>query len=333
MVVVGCLQVAVQGVSNKGCGGLFLTIFSVPNRNSLPQSPQVSDLIMFRAITVIAAAAAVPYVITKAPDLDKLLPGEQESAAEIAVAADGLGQNPPAGRNSPQNLASNHYPSSAPYRRMHSVSLHDVFRFDVSKGWVYHRWSRKSTALAELGLFGIRVPLVTGTQMHDIAGSLTYYFSEGDVLERISFTGHTGDTTQLVMLMTQRYGLQPQPTVVVGEQLFQERYQDHVFSELRIRPAFVVRANSPLDNYAVELELQRPGAPTPLPRRTPPGNLATSEQQADSKSEAASESETKDPETEEVVKKTPEEAWRMYSPRSRVPKEQVQNLDRRDRFW
>jgi hypothetical protein len=283
---------------------------------------------MFRLLIILALAVAVPYVARNGANLDKIWPASQGSPNDAAAAAGKAvpGSSPVV--SSPQQPGAVLYPSSAPLEGTPSMSLHEVFRFDVSKQWVYQRWARKSTALAELGLYGIRVPLVTGTQMHDLAGSLTYYFGESGSLERISFTGRTGDTTQLVMLLSQRYGLRPQPTVVVGEQLLQERYEEYVFSELRTRPAPVLWANSPHDSYAVELDLQRPGATTPLPQRT---LLGEPEQQAN----VSPDGETASGEgaAEKTAEKTPDEAWKSLSPRSQVPKEQVENLDRLSRFW
>jgi hypothetical protein len=286
---------------------------------------------MFRLLIILAAAVAVPYLVKNGPNLDKIWPAGQKSAQITDAAAGGSVPGSSLVLGPSQGLGTAISPSSAPLEGMPSMSLHDVFRFDVSKEWVYQRWARKSTALAELGLFGIRVPLVTGTQMHDLAGSLTYYFGQNGYLQRISFTGRTGDTTQLVMLMSQRYGLRPQSTVVVGEQLLQERYEEHVFSELRTRPAPVLWANSPHDSYAVELELQRPGAKTPLPQRTLLGNSPLAEQVA--ATEVASETASGEGAAEKPADKSPGEAWNSYSPRSRVPKEQVENLDRRNRFW
>lgn len=282
---------------------------------------------MFRALIILAVAAAVPYLATNGPNLDKIWPASQKSPSDTAPVAEGLASQPSGVALSPQGSGTVLYPSATPLEGAPSMSLYDVFRFDVSKEWVYQRWARKSTALAELGLYGIRVPLVTGTKMHDLAGSLTYYFGESGSLERISFTGRTGDTTQLVMLMVHRYGLQPQPTVVVGEQLLQERQDEHVFSELRTRPAPVLWANSPHDSFAVELKLQRPGATTPLPQRSPlvPSPAAEQQTAAAPDGEIAS--------GEAASEATPEEAWKSYSPRSRVPREQVENLDRRSRFW
>ena len=51
-----------------------------------------------------------------------------------------------------------------------------MFRFDVSREWIYQNWDRKSTGLGDPELFGIRVTLITGTQRTDLAGSLTYLF-------------------------------------------------------------------------------------------------------------------------------------------------------------
>ena len=111
---------------------------------------------------------------------------------------------------------------------------------------------------------------MTGTQYHDLAGSLTYFFGSDGRVRRISFHGTTGDTSQLVMLAAQQYGLQRQSTPVASEQLFQIRRQNQVFSELRTRPAAVLWVSSPHDSFAVDLDLQRPDVSTPLPSRLPP---------------------------------------------------------------
>ena len=283
---------------------------------------------MFRVLILLAAALAVPYVVTHAPSLDGFWQTGQKSSADSAVVDGGLKPRPYDVALSPQGPGAILYPNSSPLEGLPSTSLHEVFRFDVSKEWVYQRWARKSTALAELGLYGVRVPLVTGTQLHDLAGSLTYYFSESGRVERISFYGRTGDTTQLVMLVAQRYGLQQQSTVVVGEQLWQIRRGEQVFSELRSRPAPVLWANSPHNSFTVELELQHPNATTPLPQRTPLVVSPAPEQPPAAVPAVGEEASGKT-----AADKTPEEAWKSYSPRSRVPKGQVENLDRRDRFW
>ena len=181
--------------------------------------------------------------------------------------------------------------------------------------------SRKSTALSELGVFGIRVPLVTGTQIHDLAGSLTYFFDRAGRVQRISFHGTTGDTSQIAMLVVRGFGLQPQPTAVAGEQLFQVRVKDQVYSELRTRPAPVLWASSPHDSFAVDLDLQGPNATGPLPSRLPP--LPAPVQPA-AKNSAA---------TQDASQAKSKESWKAFFPRSRVPKQQVDGLDRRSELW
>ena len=138
--------------------------------------------------------------------------------------------------------------------------LEDVIRMDISTGWVYSHWSRKSTALSDLSLFGIRVPLVTGTNVDDLVGSLTYYFNPNGQVQRISFHGRTGDARRLINLVVSRYGFRRQPPQMAGEQVYQVRWNGKAMSELRIRPAPVLWATSPHNSFQVNLELERPGS-------------------------------------------------------------------------
>ena len=88
---------------------------------------------------------------------------------------------------------------------MPSPSLAEVLRFDVTVDWVMQRWPRVSTGLPYLQLQGYRVPLVTGTGVADLAGSLTYYFNAQQQVQRITFRGTTGDPSALVALLAGRY--------------------------------------------------------------------------------------------------------------------------------
>ncbi|NOZ41500.1 MAG: hypothetical protein GXP24_14925, partial [Planctomycetes bacterium] len=186
---------------------------------------------------LLAAAVGIPYVATHGPNIEGLLDNFW-SSTQVAPSnpqADLLKQLP-TGRGRPpvpQGPGAALYPTVTPLEGLPAMSLNEVFNMNVSKEWVYQRWARKSTALSELGLFGIRVPLVTGTQLYDLAGSLTYFFGNDGKVKRISFHGTTGDTTPLVTLATQQYGLRQQSTPVAGDQLFQILRQQQVFSELR----------------------------------------------------------------------------------------------------
>ncbi len=132
------------------------------------------------------------------------------------------------------------------------TSIDQVLRFDVTKEWVFQNWDRKSTGPTDVGLFSVRVPLVMGTQLDALAGSLTYYFNAQGQVEHISFRGRTGDSTQLVQLLTTRYQFQriASPT---GEQVYQVQYNGQVQSELRTHPESVLWSNSPNQSIAVEL--------------------------------------------------------------------------------
>ena len=313
--------------------GLFVCKTDVQcNEPPFPAPSGDPNLMFGRALGIpllLAAAVGVPYVATNGSSGTGFWKkGFWNSSTEPVSSQRAVGAESLAGASSSelpsmQGPGAVLYPETTPLEGAPSMSLHDVFRFNVSREWVYQHWARKSTALAELGSYGIRVPLVTGTQLFDLAGSLTYFFGEDGRVERISFRGRTGDTTQIVMLMIQRYGMVQQATPVVGEQLFQFRRNEQVISELRTRPAHVLWTSAPHDSFAVELELQRPDATTPLPPRDLP--LSTVADAASLPENAAAAS-TKTAEQEA------EDGWNLF-PRSRIPQGQVKNLDRRDLSW
>ena len=291
--------------------------------------------------TLLAASVAVPYVATNAPQWAEQVrmpsSAAQSSTAPQApplIGADGRVQLPPPPQLAPPPAPGSEIrPVSTPLEGYPTYSVQEVFRMDVTKEWVYQRWPRKSTSLSELGLYGVRVPLVTGAQLHDLAGSLTYYFGPTGRVERISFRGRTGDTTQIVMLAVQRFGLQWQPTITPAEQLLQYRRGDDVLSELRTRPAPVLWESSPLDSFSVELELQQPDTGRPLVAQLPtapapkPGQAATpakpesaaAAQQTAQQEAAAAEAAAKQEQEEDL-------GWRAFFPRSRVPANQIDDL-------
>jgi hypothetical protein len=147
-------------------------------------------------------------------------------------------------------------------------SVDQFLRFDLTKEWVYRSWSRKSTGPTDVGLFSVRVPLVMGTQMTSLAGSLTYYFNTHNQVEHISFRGRTADTTQLVNFLARTYEFQRVESPV-GENVYQVQRRGRVQSELRTRTEPVLENGSPHSSIAVELELARPGSARFLPLRGP----------------------------------------------------------------
>ena len=206
--------------------------------------------------------------------------GQQQSAT-----ATRLPITPPLAPLSPQIPGSPTAAARVPLNGTQFTSIDQVLRFDVSKEWVYQNWDRKSTGPTDVGLFSVRVPLAMAPQLYALAGSLTYFFNAQGQVEHISFRGRTGDSTQLVQLMTSRYQFQRvgSPT---GEQVFQAQYDGQVQSELRTHPESVLWLNSPNQSIAVELELARPGSTRVLPPR-PTGFEALQAAQAQQAAAAA----------------------------------------------
>ncbi len=134
--------------------------------------------------------------------------------------------------------------------------IREVLRFDISPDWVINRFSRVSTVLADLHLEALRVPIVTGTQADDMAGTLTYHFDRGHKLQRVTIHGFTGNPSRLVATMTQHYGLQKEPTLEAG--VFTRRWNGHPVHFFRLTHAPVVYSDAIHQKYTVFLELNQP---------------------------------------------------------------------------
>lgn len=134
--------------------------------------------------------------------------------------------------------------------------LREVMRFDISPDWVISRFSRVSTVLADMKLEGLRVPIVTGTQASDVAGTLTYYFDHQRKLQRLTVHGFTGDPGRLVQAMTSDYGLKTEPTLEAG--VYTKRWNGNPVHFLRLTHAPVVYSDAVHQKYTVFLELNQP---------------------------------------------------------------------------
>jgi hypothetical protein len=136
--------------------------------------------------------------------------------------------------------------------------LPEVFRWDVTTSWILSHWPRVSAGLSEVEMQGYRVPLVTGTASDDLAGSLTYYFNRRQRVQRITFFGATGDSRRLVALLATKFQfvreLNDDPSLF----LYRVREGRKVISELRIKPAHVLRADAPHSRFEVALLIERP---------------------------------------------------------------------------
>ncbi len=137
------------------------------------------------------------------------------------------------------------------------AELEQILQFNVTPSWIIQRWSRVSTIRSDTGLDGLRVALVTGTNVEDVAGSLTYYFDSQRQLRRITFDGLTGDDRPLVNLISQQFNLRPEAALGAGHYI--TRWNGRPTGVLRISHAPVVRAQRPHERLEVMLELNQPG--------------------------------------------------------------------------
>ncbi|QDU88651.1 hypothetical protein Pla175_20310 [Pirellulimonas nuda] len=205
---------------------------------------------------LLGASVGVPYLVSEVPKDWGQTSGAaaQPAGAETTIDVTSITIQPPQGPGAAV------YTSPAPLEGFRRHSINEVLRFDVTKEWVYGQFARKTTGLADPELFGVRVALVTGTGMSDLAGSLSYYFSNTDQVERITFQGRTADSRPLVQLVTSQYGLAPVPAASPGEHLFESRVGSKVQSRLRTRPQPVLWSTDPHSSVQVDLVLNRPGS-------------------------------------------------------------------------
>ena len=152
-------------------------------------------------IGVLAAAVLVPYLL-----LDKNVSQMARGQWNRLVGMEKPAQSGPAvSAVSPAPLSAVAY--SAP-----PVGVEEAFRFEIQPPWVTARFPSVSTVAGGPKQLGMRVALVTGTRPDDLAGSLTYYFDEYHQLQRITFTGRTGDARRLLAAVVPMHGLKSLPT-------------------------------------------------------------------------------------------------------------------------
>jgi hypothetical protein len=209
-------------------------------------------------------AVIVPYAISTSGDWYNKVKTQYFSSSPQAAApatpqpAAAANGQPAQGIDS-QGIAALHAPSKPQsIEGFPATDLKEVLHFDGTPAWVMSRWPRVSSGLATLDLQGYRVPLVTGTAQDDLAGSLTYYFDKEQRVKFISFQGATGDPRKLIAMVTEKYGFKPEQTNDPGLSLFMVKWNGKPVSELRIRPARLVRADQPHSRYEIYLAMRRP---------------------------------------------------------------------------
>jgi hypothetical protein len=136
------------------------------------------------------------------------------------------------------------------------VHLHEALTLETTEQFVISRWPRVNTGLMDKDLRGFRVPYLSGSNEDDPAGALTYYFNKKHKCDKLTFSGTVGDPRKLVMYLVKSHGFEPQPSPEAGTHLYQIR-AGRMNSELTIKPATVVRSNTPHLRYQVELLISR----------------------------------------------------------------------------
>jgi hypothetical protein len=95
--------------------------------------------------------------------------------------------------------------------------------------------------------------------MADLAGSLTYFFDQAGAVQRIEFRGTTADTSQLLAILSNQYGLRPSHISPPGEQRLELSNDRGLESYVQTTPAGVLWGNQPHESFRVNMVLNRPG--------------------------------------------------------------------------
>jgi hypothetical protein len=215
---------------------------------------------------VLVAAVVVPYVL-----LDDNL--SKTAQTQLARLTGGGGKDQPAGGSILPWVASAEKPAApfSPAPLSVPVRLEEALRFDITPPWVTARWPQVSTVAGDGTHMGLRVPLVTGTDPGDIAGSLTYYFDERHELARITLSGITGDETRIIAVATQQFGLRAVPTLAAG--LYVTGDPARPTSSLQVSHLPMVKTANSYARAEIALDLRRGTGSTKTEPEPPPKML------------------------------------------------------------
>jgi hypothetical protein len=212
----------------------------------------------FLTVAVVGAAVGVPYVASQWPQLKASVFGGgtaanslQSATAYGALSAPQLPAVTPNGVPMGAGLNPQAYQSPM-------VDLPEAFRWDITPQWVLSRWPRVSSGLPGDNLQGMRVALISGMRMDDMAGSLTYYFNAQQKCGKITFSGTTGDPQRLITLLVDRYGFKPFASADPGVVEYQIRWNGEAHSKFTVRPAPIVRTSSPYERFLVQVSISDP---------------------------------------------------------------------------
>ena len=130
-----------------------------------------------------------------------------------------------------------------------------ILDFDITPSTITNRWARVSFLVRDDGLHSYRVPVVTGEEEDDLAGSLTYLFKENEQLQRIEFLGYTQNTETLVRVMKHKFRMTKRPSPV--QELYVKSQHKLPVSALRVIQPDVVTTSANSTPYEIRFELNR----------------------------------------------------------------------------
>ena len=213
-------------------------------------------------VVVLLVAAGAPYLINKSQGL--VGQGEKGGVKAIwtrltgsaAERAKGLGSGLPPVSN---QAADPTLPGRAVDTDINGpigYSVSDLLRFDVTPNWVMQTWNLVTSDLPDSALTGMRVPIVTGTESTDVAGSLTYYFNKSQQVERMTLHGFCEDPSAVMALAQQRFALRQ--FAAQGSPTYLAYFGDQPISIMRITSAPNRESGKSTKRYEIDLELNLP---------------------------------------------------------------------------
>ena len=199
-------------------------------------------------VGVLIAAIAVPYVMLD----DNLAKTARTQWGKLWGNSGKENADPLADRTRLTN-GSGAVTASAP-----GATIEEMFRFDIQPQWVVNHWPRVSTVAGDTKQLGMRVAVATGTRPDDVAGSLTYYFDDHHELQRITFSGLTGDARRLLAAVVTPNGLKSQPTT--GAAYYLAGDPKKPTSQVTVRHLPIIRAEEQRARQEVTVDLKRSDA-------------------------------------------------------------------------
>jgi hypothetical protein len=218
-----------------------------------------------KGLMVVALGSAIggPYVASEWPKIKSKVFGDGKTAGSLSAYDAKL----PTTNSFGAHTSPAHTPAPVVYQHPLAVdpekvetplvTMDEAFRFNVTPQWVMSRWPRVTSGLPDAKLHGMRVSLITGLQTDDLAGALTYYFTAGQKVARLTFSGTTGNPRRFVAMAQQRFRFEPfnsQP----GVEKYEIRWNGEPHSELLIRHASVVKASMPNARYEIQMSVVDP---------------------------------------------------------------------------